>query len=294
MEPSPWPPHVALVVVQLLFGVNYVISKIALRDVTPLSLVAIRTSTAAAILFALLPLRPRGVPLSRRDLRDLFVYGLLGASLNQLCFLAGLARSTATNASLILVSIPLLTLLFAVLLKRERAGTRDVLGIVIGLAGAVLLILPRGGATLSSGAAFGNLVLLCGASAYALYLVLTRPILARHDPLRVLAWVFLFSALTVVPVAARDLMHLATSPLSSSTIASIAYIILGATVVPYFLNSWALVRVKSSIVAVYTLLQPIVAAWLGRVFLREQFGPHTAVAAVLVVTGVVVVGWRRA
>jgi drug/metabolite transporter (DMT)-like permease len=70
-------------------------------------------------------------------------------------------------------------------------------------------------------------------------------------------------------------------------------VVVGATALPYLLNSWALVRVKSSVVAVYILLQPIVATWLGRVFLHEQFGPHTAFAAVLVVAGVAVSGWRR-
>src|SRR6185503_4417546 len=150
-----------------------------------------------------------------------------------------------------------------------------------------------GGVALSSRAALGNLLLLCGGCAYALFLVLTRPILARHEPLRVTAWVFLFSALTVFPFAFIGLRSLSLGAISPVGWASIVYVVIGATAIPYLLNSWALVRVKSSIVAIYILLQPIVAASLGRVLLHERFGPHTALAAVLVISGVAVSGWRR-
>ena len=294
---APFLVHAALLLVTLLFGANYVVAKVALRDVSPLALVVMRTWGTAAILFAASSLwRPRAPrrPLSRSELGQLFLYSLLGASLNQIAFLEGLARSTATNASIILVSIPLLTLAFAVILRRERPSVRGLIGIAIGLTGALLLILPRGGVDVTSRAATGNLLLLLGGSSYALYLVLTRPILTRHDPLRVVSWVFLLAALTVSPFGIGGMSDLVTSGVSATAWASIAYVVIGGTALPYLLNNWALVRVKSSVVAVYILLQPIIAASLGRVFLHEQLGPHTAVAALLIVSGVMLSAWRRA
>jgi drug/metabolite transporter (DMT)-like permease len=289
--------HGALLLVTLLFGANYVVAKVALREVPPLELVVLRTWGTAAILFAASSLSRRQTPrppLSRAELGQLFLYSLLGASLNQICFLEGLERSTATNASIILVSIPLLTLAFAVILRRERASARGVIGIGIGLTGALLLILPRGGVDVTSRTATGNLLLLIGGASYALYLVLTRPILARHDALTVVSWVFLLAALTVSPAGLAGLRDVAATGMSATAWASIVYVILGGTALPYLLNNWALVRVRSSVVAVYILLQPIVAASLGRVFLDEQLGPHTAVAALLIVAGVILSAWRRA
>ena len=288
--------HAALFCVSLLFGANYIVAKVALREITPLDLVVFRASATAAILFVALKLRSRSVAppkLSATDLRQLFLYSLLGVSVNQLCFLEGLSRSTATNASIMLVSIPILTLAFAVMLRRERATLTGVLGIVIGLTGALLLIIPRGGVDLSSRTTAGNLFLLAGGASYAMYLVLTRGLLARHEPLRVISWVFLFSALTVFPFGAPGMRELMNSGISTAGWASIAYAIVGGTVLPYLLNNWALVRAKSSLVAVYVLLQPVVAGSMGRIFLHEQLAPHTAIAAVLVVSGVVLSGWRR-
>ena len=236
----------------------------------------------------------RAVPspkLSPSDLGQLLLYSLLGASINQIAFLEGLARSTATNASLMVVAVPVLTLAFAVVLGRERATPMGLLGIAVGLAGALLLIVPGGGVEVASRAAVGNLLLLLSGASYALYLVLTRPILARHDPLRVVSWVFLLAAVMVLPIGIGGLRDLLVSGASGTGWASIAYVIVGGTALPYLLNSWALARIESSIVAVYVLLQPVIAASLARIFLHEQFGPHTALAAFLVVTGVCLSAW---
>lgn len=288
--------HGALALVGLLFGANYVIAKIAMREVSPIDLVIVRTWGAAALLFGASWMRRRrapAAPLRPADFAQIFLFSLLGASINQVCFLEGLTRSTATNAALVFVLIPVLTLAIAVLLRRERASVQGAAGIGVGLAGALLLILPRGGATFGAGAAAGSLFLLGSVSSYALYLVLTRPILARHDALTVVSWVFLFAALTVTPLHVGALSHLFAGGLSPAGWASVAYVVVGATAVPYLLNSWALARVKSSVVAVYILVQPVFAGLLGRVVLHEPLAPHTAVAGSLVVAGVVLSTWRR-
>jgi drug/metabolite transporter (DMT)-like permease len=288
--------HAALLAVSLLFGANTFVAKVALREVAALDLVVIRTAGTAAILFAVSGWRRRGdAPRPRlgpSDLGRILLYSLLGASINQVCFLAGLARSTATNASLMVVAVPVLTLAFAVVppartrvrdrLDRDRPRTRR----------RLLLIAPRG-VDIAPQAAVGNLLLLLSGASYALYLVLTRPILPRLGAMRVVSWTFLLAALTVFPLGIDGLSHLIVSGMSARGWASVAYVIVGGTAVPYLLNNWALARVQSSIVAVYVLLQPVVAASLGRLFLHEQFAPHTAVAAVLVVAGVFLSTWRR-
>src|SRR4029453_15700151 len=159
-----------------------------------------------------------------------------------------------------------------VALGRERATLTGALGIAVGLAGALLLIVPRGGVEMAPRGALGNLLLLVSGASYALYLVLTRSMLARHDPLRVVSWTFLLAALTLWPLGLGGLRDLLRSGLSDVGAASVAYVVIGGTAVPYLLNNWALARVHSSIVAVYVLLQPVVAASLCRVFLQARVG----------------------
>lgn len=286
---NPLAVHAALLTVSLCFGANYVMAKFAFREVSPLALVVIRTWGTAAILGLVVLLRgrrPNDAPFTRRELGELFLYNLLGVSFNQACFLEGLSRSSATNASIMLVAVPVFTLGFAILLRRERATPLRVMGIVTGLAGALLLIIPRGGVNLSPTAVTGNLFLLTGSLVYALYLVLSRDIVARHDPLRVVFWIFVFAGLSSLPFGFTGLMRVAETGISATGAGSVAFVVVGATAVPYLLNSWALARVASSVVAVYILVQPVVAGTMGRIFLDEHFGPNTAVAAALIVAGV--------
>jgi drug/metabolite transporter (DMT)-like permease len=288
---TPIAVHGALLAVSLLFGANYVVAKFALREIRPSGLVVIRAWGTAAILFAASMLhRPAQgrEPIRASEFGQLFLYSLLGVSINQLCFLAGLDRSTATNASIMLVSIPVLTHAFAVVLGRERPSLAAGAGIALGLAGALLLIIPRGGIDFSSRTTIGNVLLLTGGCSYGLYLVLTRDILARHDPLRVISWTFVLAAVTVLPFGARDASRLFSGTITRTGWISIAFVVVAATVLPYLLNVWALARVESSFVAIYVLVQPLFAATLGRIVLHERFGPHIAAAAALVVSGVVV------
>jgi drug/metabolite transporter (DMT)-like permease len=288
--------HVALLAVSLTFGANYVVAKFAFREITPLLMVVIRTWGTAAILGAVLMFRrkPDAPKIRPREFGELFLYSVLGISFNMWCFLEGLSRSSATNASIMLVGIPVLTLAFAILLKRERATVRAVTGIALGLAGALILILPRGGVALSGEAFTGNVFLFAGAASYSLYLVVSKSILSRHDPLVVVTWVFFLAGLTVLPFGFNDLRALIGTGLSPAGWASVAYIVIGATAIPYVLNSWALARVQSSVVAVYILVQPIVAATLGRVFFNERLAPNMALAAAMIVTGVIAAVWRPA
>jgi drug/metabolite transporter (DMT)-like permease len=286
--------HVALLAVSLTFGGNYVIAKFAFREITPLSMVVFRTVGAALILgTVLLFKRKSDAPkIQAREFGELFLYSLFGISFNMWCFLEGLSRSSATNASIMLVAIPVMTLGFAILLKRERATTRGVAGIALGLAGALILIVPKGGMAISGEAMTGNIFLFTGAASYSLYLVVSKPILSRHDPLVVVTWIFTMAGLTMLPFGFSGLRTIAETGLSTGGTWSLVYIIVGATAVPYLLNTWALKRVASSIVAVYILVQPIVAGWLGNVFLGEHFGANAAVAAALIVTGVGMAVWR--
>jgi drug/metabolite transporter (DMT)-like permease len=286
--------HVALLAVSLTFGGNYVVAKFAFREITPLSMVVFRTVGTALILGAVLWLkrRPAAPKLQPREFGELFFYSLLGISFNMWCFLEGLSRSSATNASIMLVSIPVMTLGFAILLKREKATARAIAGIMIGLAGALILIVPKGGIAMSGEALTGNIFLFTGAASYSLYLVLSKPILSRHDPLVVVTWIFAMAGMTMFPFGFADLRAIADAGLSTGGTASLIYIIVGATAIPYLLNSWALRHVASSIVAVYILVQPIVAASLGRAFLNEKLAPNMAVAAALIVTGVAMAVWK--
>ena len=109
----------ALTLIQVFFGVHYLAGKIVLKEVPPRAWVVIRVAGAAVLLVGTARALHRRFPRALRDLALLAVFSLFGVAINQVCFVEGLARTTATHSSIINTLIPAWTLLFAVLLGRE-------------------------------------------------------------------------------------------------------------------------------------------------------------------------------
>jgi drug/metabolite transporter (DMT)-like permease len=262
--------HLTLLLVQASFGGFHVVAKAVLAEMEPLALAGIRVGLAAPILAAMAWRRDRVLP-GRRDLPLLALLGGLGIFANQVLFVTGLKYTTATNASILMTSLPVFAVAAAAILGIERIEPRRLVGIVLSVAGALVLVNPlrfaAGGQT-----GIGNLLILANCLCYALFLVLQRPILKRLPWRTVIAWSFLFGGAAVLVAGAPALARLDPAAVSPGTWLGMAYIILFATVFAYAANTWAVRRSSPALVAAYSTLQPLVAAGLAAAFLGESFG----------------------
>ncbi|MGQ0723196.1 MAG: DMT family transporter [Candidatus Eiseniibacteriota bacterium] len=273
----------ALVLVQVSFAVHYVAAKVLLESIDPAAWSALRVLSAAAILLAVHATRP--VAISGGDLARLAVYSLFGVVINQVCFIEGLARTTASHSALINTTIPVATLGFAVLLGKEKLRRAQASGIVLALAG-VLTLLRLDDLDVDAAWFAGDLLTLLNAASFSLFLVLSRDTIRRVGSLPATAGILCFGSLGVAcwggPAAAR--VDFAGLPGTAWLIA--AFIVLFPTVLAYFLNYWALARVDSSEVALFIYLQPVLAAGLSVIWLGEQVGTRLVVSSALVFLGV--------
>src|SRR3954466_5102105 len=119
-----------------MFASLGVVAKEALRELKPFALIAFRTP-AAALIFLVAWLVGWRQRVAARDLATIALYALTGVVLNQLLFISGLQRTTATNAVVIGATIPVFTVGVAVLLRREEATTAKLVGLLVALAGAL-------------------------------------------------------------------------------------------------------------------------------------------------------------
>ncbi|MDP2312467.1 MAG: DMT family transporter [Pseudomonadota bacterium] len=269
----------SLLVVQLLFGAMPVVGKLAIAAFGA-SGVAFLRMAGGMIAFQTLRavLRLPGIPL--RDQPAVALCAVLGVSANQLLFLNGLSRTSATHAALLTTSIPVLTMLVAAILGRERLHARRVLGIVVALAGVLTLILgkdPTGKST-----HIGDLLIFGNATVYAAYLVLSRDLLSRHAPLSVLAWLFTWGLLTALPFTGLPTLEGHTT----EGWLAVTFIVLGPTIASYWLNLYALRSVPASVVALFIYLQPPIAAAMAIPLLDERPTARLGVSALLTFAGV--------
>lgn len=268
----------ALVAVQVLFGVWPVVGKYAIASFGADGLAVLRIAGAAVAFHGLARLAG-APPAPWREMPRIAVLSVLGISANQLLYIHGLSRTSVTHAALLTTTIPVQTLAVALLLRKERFLPRRAAGIVVALAGALLLVAdrqPGGAATLT-----GDLLVLANTAVYAAYLVFSRDMLSRLPPLTVLPWLFTWGLVGALPVA--GLPSLGGHDWMAWV--AIAFVILGPTVGTYWLNLFALRSVDSSVVAAFIYLQPVLAAGLAVPILGERPSAWAAASAVVIFVG---------
>lgn len=282
--PAPaWRVHLTLILVQAAFGGFHVVAKAVLSELSPLALAAIRVGLATPVLMALAWRRDRFLP-AWRDLPMLALLGGLGVLANQVLFITGLQFTTATNAGILMTSVPVFAAGAAALMGIERITVHRLAGIALSVAGALVLVNPFRFSAGRSGA-LGNGLILCNGLCYALFLVLQRPVLTRIPWRTVTAAAFFFGGLGVLAVSAPTLLTLDLSNVGAGAWLGVAYIIVFPTIFAYAASTWAIRRSSPALVAAYSTLQPLVASTLAAAFLGERFGWEEGAGFALIAAG---------
>jgi drug/metabolite transporter (DMT)-like permease len=283
--------HAALGAVALLFSINYIISKLGLRAFHPLTFAYLRVVGAAILLNFVVPERD-AAPLSTADRRAIVLYSMLAVVINQSLFLWGLALTSAHVAAILITTVPVFALVAAIVVGRERATSTKIGGILLAAAGALLVVGGEGfeGTTKSL---VGDLLIVGNSLSFALYLVLSKPMMARVSARRVVARMFAWASLLMLPIAIVPLQRERWASIPRGAWVALAVVIIGPTVGAYLLNAWALRHADSSLVAAYTYLQPVITVVLAAVFLKEAIRGTALAAGAMIVTGVYISGRRR-
>ena len=281
-------PHLALITVQILFGIWPIFGKIVLRSMSSTSLVVLRLA-GAAVLFAIL--QRRLTPLLRMPVKDIVVLtacSLLGIVGNQFLFVKGLSLTTVINAEILSTTIPVYAIATSILLGYERGSLKTLIGVLFSVAGVVYLVNPFH-ADLSTHTTTGNVLILVNSFLYALYIVISKNLVGRYGALNVATWIFLIGSVITVPVGVYSLQRENLAAVGAGTWAAVAFIIVFPTVIAYYLNAWALTRVPPSVVAIYIYLQPLIAFGFAPLLLGESWSWRTIAAAILIFGGVTLV-----
>jgi drug/metabolite transporter (DMT)-like permease len=276
--------YLALILVQVMFASLAVFGRLVLPVVPPGLLVTIRIFGAAVTLLAVNAARGGPWIRDRRALGRLALAGWLGLTANQSLFLFGLKHTTAVNATILVTTVPVFTVLGSLLFGMERPSPLKLGGIALAGLGAIYLVGPER-LTLEPGVALGNLLILLGMLCYSGYFILSKPLVARHDPITVSTYVMLFAAIGVLPIGLPALAGANVQGVSSTVWWLVGYIVLFPTIGTYFLNLWALRRVSSNTVASFIYLQPLFAAMSAPLVLGESISRRTAVAGAAIFLG---------
>lgn len=280
--------HLALLGANLFYGAGFTVAKsIMPRLIQPLGFIFIRVGVVT-ILFWLSYLigKEYRTKIDRQDWFKIILGGLFGVALNQMLFFSGLNLTYPIHAALIMMSTPLLITIISIIMLRERIPATKTTGLLMGISGAVLLMSAGKELTITGNSAKGDLLVFANAASYAVYLVLIKPLMHKYRPIIVIRWVFLFGFLMVLPFGWSQFSEINWALFEVIDIMSVAFIVVCVTFFTYLWNIYALRVLSPTVTGAYIYLQPIFAALISVVFVREHITGIKLLATIMIFGGV--------
>ena len=266
------------------FGLSFVATKYALRGFEPLLVALLRFSLAAAVLLLVWRLRPHRERATRADLGRLALLGFVSLTVYFSFENLGIARTSASAASILIGAIPVFTVILNHFTLREPTGTRQWLGIGLSFAGIIALVVSAGSA--SGGSLTGDLLVLAASLSAAVYGLLARRILVSRSALFVTAWQNAFGAVFMAPLALVEALMVGVREPTAQAAGGVLYLTVVCSITAYLLLNYAFRFLSASRVSVFINLTPVVAVAAAYALLGERFTAGQAAAAGVVVAGV--------
>ncbi|UCE93451.1 MAG: EamA family transporter [Flavobacteriaceae bacterium] len=276
----------------LIYGVSFTVAKEVMPDyVQPFGFILLRV-LGATILFWTVGLFISRERIELKDYPRLFMGAVFGIALNQLSFFKGLNLTTPINASVIMVSSPILVLIFSSIIIKEKATKKKILGIFIGLTGAVVLIVFGKDNSVASNATLGNALVFLNATSYSLYLILIKNLTKRYHAITLAKWLYLFGLLMVIPFGISELNMVDWGSMPSSIYYRIGFVILFTSFLTYMFNLFAIKQLKATTLSIFIYLQPVIASIYALMVGSDELGFIKILATLLIFTGVYLVTLR--
>ena len=286
--------HIFLFLSQALYAASFPIAKIVMEDI-PYNVLVIMRVIGAVILFwaSSLIINEK---VDKKDFLRLFALGIFGVAINQSLFLKGLHLTSPIDAAILMITTPILVLIIASLIIKEKITLLKTAGIVIGFSGAAYLIFQNlnGAETHNDASLLGDLFIFITAISWGMFLVLVKPLMKKYHSITILKWTFLFGLPIVIPFGITDGLNFNWQTLSQETWLYAGFVIVFITFVAYLLNTLALKELSPSIVSAYIYLQPLLTALIAIfIFRNDNLTWEKVFSALMIFIGVYLVSMEK-
>jgi len=278
---------VAALTATTIYGLNHTIAKVVMPNyIGGFGFVQLRLLGAGLIFFII----GFFVPSQKIDTADylrLFFAALLGMCINMLMFFKGLELSTPINSGVIITLTPIMVLILSYIFLKEKIGFVKLSGIFMGFIGALILIIYGKKVALNApNIMLGNIMFLINASAFAGYLVLSKPLTQKYNTIVLMKWMFFIGTILALPVTYREFTSVQWTSLPFEAIWRMCFVVIGTTFLTYMLNMYALKSLPASTIGAFIYIQPLIAIVYAIITGNDTLDTMKIIAMILVFSGV--------
>ncbi len=280
--------HFSLLATNIFFAINLTAVKFLINEkfVQAFGLNFLRVGVTSLLLWVLYLFKPQNAVIQKKDYGRFFLCALTGIAINQLLFVKGLSLTYSIHAGLLILTTPILITFFAAIILKERISNYKIIGLLLGIAGALVLILSKEKTGYPSNVILGDILILLNAISYTFYFMLVKPLMKEYNPIMVLRIIFSIGFFIMLPFCLTEFTAIQWQTFSTNAYISLFLVVFCGTFLAYLFNIFGIKILGASTTGAYIYLQPLFAAFIAIIFLGETLSVYKIIAGVLIFTGV--------
>ena len=283
--------HLALIGTNIFFAINFTAVKYLINNqfIQPFGLNFIRMLFTTILLWVLYFVNPIKITVKKIHYKRFLICALLGIVINQLLFIKGLSMTYSIHASLLMLTTPIFITIIAAFILKEQLHKFKILGLLLGVSGALILVLARKTVGTGSNIFWGDIFVIVNAICYSCYFILVKPLMKRYSAMSVIRVLFTMGTIIAMPVCWNQFVAIPWSNYSVLTVGILLLIVIGGTFFAYIFNLYGIKYLGASVSGAYIYTQPFFATIIAMIFMNETLDIYKIIAAVFIFTGVFLV-----
>lgn len=284
---------IAATFVSLIYGLTFTIAKDVMpKYIEPYGFIVIRVG-GATLLFWLVSFFGPKEKIALADFPRIAAAALFGVALNMLTFFKGLSYTSPIMSSVLMVTTPMIVLVLSAIIMKERMLKRKVFGLILGLAGTILLILWGESLVNAPNATLGNILVFINAISYGFYLIIVKKLMDKYNAFTFVKWIYTFGFIMVLPFGWNEFQAIHFAGFPTDIYWKIGFVIVFSTFFTYLLNLISMRELKPTTVAVFIYLQPLFATIFAISLGKDELTLVKIISAILIFIGVYLVTQKK-
>lgn len=259
-------PNVSMLAVTVIWGMTFVAIKKLFVEISPGNIIFFRLLAAGGLLPVISLFQNTKV--SRKDFLHLCLLGGIGVTAYQLLWIYALKYTSVVNASIILYSAPLFTILFSTLLGRDSLKTDRLLAVLGGFVG-VWIVIIYGKPAITVHSFRGDLLAMTGAVVWSIYALLSKPLLSRHSPFKVASYSIITGSVLFCPFVPFLFNGSEFAELSFTGWFALVFTVLFSVIIAFLLWYRGMNRIGPVRALTYQYLVPVFSTLFAVILLKE-------------------------